>query len=156
MSLVLISTHNLPVAGKLRDAFRASGYRVDLVTPTEELYREAQRARELNSRLFERIRATGAIRPDDILRPHCALLPHELPRGVCEGHGDRVLVAVGTLGLRNLEAHELEPVVGAKPGGRVGGELGEVVEHTRLIDDQVRELADAGRVVDGAGGSDDP
>jgi AcrR family transcriptional regulator len=33
-------------------------------TPTEELYREAQRARELNSRLFERIRATGAIRPD--------------------------------------------------------------------------------------------
>lgn len=33
-------------------------------TPTEELYREGQRARELNARLFERTRAAGAIRPD--------------------------------------------------------------------------------------------
>jgi len=34
---VLISTHNLPLAGRLRDAFRASGYRVELVTPSEDL-----------------------------------------------------------------------------------------------------------------------
>jgi AcrR family transcriptional regulator len=33
-------------------------------TPTEELYREGQRAQELNVRLFERTRAAGAIRPD--------------------------------------------------------------------------------------------
>jgi DNA-binding NtrC family response regulator len=37
MSLVLISTHHLPFAGRLREAFRANGYRVDLVTPTEDL-----------------------------------------------------------------------------------------------------------------------
>jgi AcrR family transcriptional regulator len=33
-------------------------------TPTEELYRDSERARELNARLFERTRAAGAIRPD--------------------------------------------------------------------------------------------
>jgi AcrR family transcriptional regulator len=33
-------------------------------TPTEELYREAARAQELNVRLFERVRAAGTIRPD--------------------------------------------------------------------------------------------
>ena len=32
--------------------------------PTEELYREAERAQELNERLFERTRAAGALRPD--------------------------------------------------------------------------------------------
>ena len=34
---VLISTHHLPTAGALRGAFTSSGYRVDLVTPSEEL-----------------------------------------------------------------------------------------------------------------------
>jgi AcrR family transcriptional regulator len=33
-------------------------------TPTEELYREGQKAQELNVRLFERTKAAGAIRPD--------------------------------------------------------------------------------------------
>jgi len=33
-------------------------------TPTEELYRDSQRAQELNVRLFERTKAAGAIRPD--------------------------------------------------------------------------------------------
>jgi len=33
-------------------------------TPTEELYREANRAQKLNVRLFERTSAAGAIRPD--------------------------------------------------------------------------------------------
>lgn len=32
--------------------------------PTEELYREGRRARELNERLFERIRGAGVVRPD--------------------------------------------------------------------------------------------
>lgn len=32
--------------------------------PTEELYRDGQRAQELNVRLFERVKAAGAIRPD--------------------------------------------------------------------------------------------
>lgn len=34
---VLISTHHLPAAGALRGAFKSSGYRVELVTPREEL-----------------------------------------------------------------------------------------------------------------------
>jgi DNA-binding NtrC family response regulator len=34
---VLISTHDLRVAGPLRDAFREAGYRVELVTPDEDL-----------------------------------------------------------------------------------------------------------------------
>jgi DNA-binding NtrC family response regulator len=34
---VLISTHDLKVAGLLREAFREAGYRVDLVTPDEDL-----------------------------------------------------------------------------------------------------------------------
>ena len=33
-------------------------------TPTEELYRDAARAQDLNVALFERVRAAGAIRPD--------------------------------------------------------------------------------------------
>ena len=34
---ILISTHHLPTAGALRGAFKSSGYRVELVTPHEEL-----------------------------------------------------------------------------------------------------------------------
>ena len=37
MRSVLVSTHDLPAAGRLREAFRALGYRVDLVTPSEDL-----------------------------------------------------------------------------------------------------------------------
>lgn len=33
-------------------------------TPTEELFRDGQRARELNLRLFERVRESGAVRTD--------------------------------------------------------------------------------------------
>jgi len=34
---VLVSTHDLRVAGPLREAFRDAGYRVELVTPNEDL-----------------------------------------------------------------------------------------------------------------------
>jgi hypothetical protein len=33
-------------------------------TPTEELYRDAASAQEINARLFDRTQAAGAIRPD--------------------------------------------------------------------------------------------
>jgi AcrR family transcriptional regulator len=36
-------------------------------TPTEELYRDAARAQELNVALFERVRAAGAVRPDMVV-----------------------------------------------------------------------------------------
>ena len=34
---VLISTHDLPLAGELRDGFSEAGYDTDLVTPSERL-----------------------------------------------------------------------------------------------------------------------
>ena len=37
---VLISTHELSIAGLLRDGFKSSGYPTDLVTPDEELSAE--------------------------------------------------------------------------------------------------------------------
>jgi len=37
---VLVSTHDLPRAGAVRDAFRAAGYDTDLVTPQERLTRD--------------------------------------------------------------------------------------------------------------------
>jgi DNA-binding NtrC family response regulator len=40
--LILVSTHDLPRAGELREAFRAEGYEVDLVTPEEELSTERE------------------------------------------------------------------------------------------------------------------
>ncbi len=36
-------------------------------TPTEDLYRDGERAQELNVTLFERVRAAGAIRPDAVV-----------------------------------------------------------------------------------------
>jgi AcrR family transcriptional regulator len=36
-------------------------------TPTENLYRDAARAQELNVALFERVRAVGAVRPDVVV-----------------------------------------------------------------------------------------
>jgi len=36
-------------------------------TPTEELYRDSQKAQELNVRLFERTKAAGVIRPDVVV-----------------------------------------------------------------------------------------
>jgi AcrR family transcriptional regulator len=43
-------------------------------TPTEELYRDSQRAQELNVRLFERTKAAGAIRPDVVVDDIALLL----------------------------------------------------------------------------------
>ena len=39
---VLISTHDLARAGRLRDGFKSAGYSTDLVTPAEELTTEQE------------------------------------------------------------------------------------------------------------------
>ena len=65
-------------------------------------------------------------------------------------HLDRI-VAVFVDG----QAEELDAVVGNDPAGTVRGGLGEVVQHPRLVDDEVRELADLERVVLGARRADD-
>lgn len=46
-------------------------------TPTEELYREAERARRLNERLFERVREAGVVR-EDIVFDDVSLLLEQL------------------------------------------------------------------------------
>ena len=68
-----------------------------------------------------------------------------------EADGDRVLTALG-----DLEVAELVAVVGRHPRRCVRHELGEVVEHAGLVDVQVGELADPGRVVGRPLPTDDP
>ena len=46
-------------------------------TPTEELFREAERARRLNERLFERVREVGVVR-EDIVFDDVSLLLEQL------------------------------------------------------------------------------
>ena len=70
---------------------------------------------------------------------------------MCEGDCDGVLVL-----LRHFETLELVSPVRLGASGGVLGDLGEVIEHACLIDDQVRELADAGLVVRWTGGPNDP
>ena len=93
--------------------------------------------------------AARAVRADDVLGPHDARLALVGAGGVEEGHGD------GVLALADLEPNELVAVVGRHAGGRVGHEFAEVVQHAGLVDDEVRELADPTRVVEGAGAADD-
>src|SRR5690606_14133351 len=63
---VLISTHDLPLAGRLRSGFEREGYRVELVTPDEEIGHEKEAVllvltgtggREGPGRLHEQARA---------------------------------------------------------------------------------------------------
>src|SRR6187551_1158140 len=84
------------------------------------------------------------------LRAHGALFARARTRDVAHAHLDRGLPL-----LLHGEADELDSVVGGDAGGAVRGGFGEVVEHARLVDDQVRELADLERVVLGAGRADD-
>ena len=57
-------------------------------------------------------------------------------------HGDGVLPR-----LVDVEVDELVAVIRPHASGRLFHDLGEVVEHPRLVHDEVRELADAVRIV---------
>src|SRR5574337_181926 len=93
------------------------------------------------------VRAVGA---DDVFRAHDALLPLHLARAVDQRHRDRP-VAFGS----DLEALEFEPVVGLHPGRRARHHAREIVEHARLVDEDVRVLADAAVVLGLARNPDD-
>ena len=84
--------------------------------------------------------AARTVRADDVPRPD-----GPLPRGILHTHFDARL---GVLG--HGEPEELDAVVGHDAARSVERGLGEVVEHARLVDDEVRELADVVRVVGGA------
>ena len=94
--------------------------------------------------------AAGAVAARDVLGADGALLALAGTGGVLHAHLDGVLPLV-----LDREAHELDAVVGDDAGGAVSGGLGEVVQHARLVHDQVRELADLQPVVLGARGADD-
>ncbi len=94
--------------------------------------------------------APGAVRPDHVFRAHRPRAAGRVLAGVEQGHRHRVLG-----GVVDLEALERPAVVGSHARGCVGHVLGEVVEHARLVHDEVRVLADARRVVEGAGAADD-
>jgi AcrR family transcriptional regulator len=88
-------------------------------TPTEDLYREAARARELNQRLFERVRAAGVIRPD-IEMDDIALLLEQLA-AIRVGDGERThelrrrYLALILDGLRASSAGAEPPLPGPPP-----------------------------------------
>jgi hypothetical protein len=94
--------------------------------------------------------APRAVGTHHIFGAHYAFLALVRPGGVQECHGDGVVALVG-----DAEGQELVAVVGLQAGRRVGREFGKVVQHAGLVDDEVRELADAHLVVDGAGGAND-
>lgn len=94
--------------------------------------------------------AARAVAPGDVLGTDRALLPRPLTRDVAQRDLDRVLALVV-----HGESCELDAVVGGDAARAVHRGLGEVVEHARLVDDQVRELADVVGVVGGPRGADD-
>ena len=94
--------------------------------------------------------AARSVCTHDVLGADDALLALVRAGGVEQCDSDGVVALAG-----DLEAAELVAVVGGHAGGGIRHELGEVVQHAGLVDDQVRELADAHFVVDGAGGADD-
>src|SRR5699024_11749858 len=83
-----------------------------------------------------------------------AFLTGALAGGVANGDGDR-MISRRALGAVDGEIDELDAVVGSDPTRRLDGELGEVVEHAGLVDDEMRELADPVLVVLGPTGADD-
>ena len=84
--------------------------------PTEDLYREAARAQELNERLFERTRAAGALRPDATVNDVALLL--EQLASIRLGDGSRthqLRHRYLTLGLDGLRAPGRTPLPGPPP-----------------------------------------
>ncbi len=73
--------------------------------------------------------AARAVGADDVLGAHGALLAGAFAGGAAQRHRDRVLALV------ELEPEELEAVVRHHARGALRHELGEVVEHARLVDD---------------------
>jgi DNA-binding NtrC family response regulator len=116
---VLISTHDLPKAGALRDGFAAAGYATDLVTPDEQLSEDAgvvllvltgvqrqgdgELARQARERMHVPVFAIGA----------GEVLPPALRPGFDEVFGRSASVAdVVLLGRRVIERRKLRELTG--------------------------------------------
>ncbi len=90
-----------------------------------------------------------AVAAHDILGSNDPLLPGAFAGNMAHPNLDRVLPRVA-----DRQAEEFDAVVRRDASGAVGRGLGEVVEDPRLVDDQVRELADLQGIVFGAGRAD--
>lgn len=85
-------------------------------TPTEELYREANRAQELNVRLFDRTRAADAIRPDVEVNDIALILEQLAAIRVQDQHRThRLRHRYLALLLDGLRPGPAEPLPGAPP-----------------------------------------
>jgi AcrR family transcriptional regulator len=85
-------------------------------TPTEELFREAARAQELNVRLLERTKAAGVIRPDIEVNDIAVLLEQLAAIKVGDDERRRGLRhRYLALMLDALRAHAAEPLPGSPP-----------------------------------------
>lgn len=82
-------------------------------TPTEQLYRDGERARRLNDRLFERVRGAGVIR-EDMVFDDISLLLEQLA-AVRIGDKER------TLQLRHRYLALFLEAIHASPGGELPG-----------------------------------
>ena len=96
--------------------------------------------------------AAGAVGAEHIPGAHGALLAVAGAAVPAQPDDDGVLAG---LVVAHLQVEQLEPVVGPHARRCVGHRLGEVVLDACLVDDDVRELADAVRIVGGHAGADD-
>ena len=92
----------------------------------------------------------GAVGSDHILGVNGAFLALTFSVGVHERHRDGIFTLVGI-----RQADEVQAEIRLHARRRVRHHLGEVVQHACLVDDEVRELADARGVIHCPGRTDD-
>src|SRR5690625_2420195 len=92
----------------------------------------------------------GAIAADDVFGVNGALLTLVVTSGVAQA----VLSRLRPASVVNREVDVLDAVIRGDPAGPEVGGLGEVIEHSGLVDDEVGEFAHVIGVIDGALGTD--
>src|SRR5699024_2220704 len=90
---------------------------------------------------------TGAIATNQVLGFHGALLAFALPGNIADGSGDRVFsIQI------NVRGNKFDTIIRGGTAGRTLGVTQEVVQNTRLVHRDVRELGDTGGVIGAARG----
>jgi DNA-binding NtrC family response regulator len=118
MSTVLVSTHHLPMAGRLREPFRAAGYRVELVTPSEDLAAAKEpvllvvTGTPAETAPLVRQAAARAL-PTVLVSPEQELPPTPLPAPIAEAFGPSAQPdEVALVGRRIIERRRLQRETG--------------------------------------------
>jgi DNA-binding NtrC family response regulator len=99
---ILTTTHDLETAGALREAFREAGYRVELITPSEDL-----------SGVDDAVLLilTGDLRGEDVkgMAREARRTKHIPVFGIARGEEEGLREATRTLGLHEIFFHPLDP-----------------------------------------------